>query len=473
MYVRQSYVDIVNIIMAQAVVSAGPNRTPRVQALVKGTPGIGKSVFLAYLLWTIVQNNREKKISIVYKSGPDNVLALMATDTSDAEIWSTHKDAPPRPQEFWDAVSDAVNTPSSWVLLDSCEHLEEAEAVANTVLVTSPRADIFNEFAKFAKDSTLWMPVWTWEELEDCRNKVYKHIPIDHLQKFAEISGGIPRLVFQTKADEKARDEWCDSIKREIYMKLPRSMDGLRTIVDVISASVERSEASHRILHFYVLDEFFDASSPGIGYRHSRVQFPSAWVEELTTTALERANANDIVHLINSAAGQVGWSGPRSIMFESWAHRTLPLGGQTYEIKRLDGPDPKPTGTIAFLANPAVLFWKLRELSMLADKVYAHPRTKILGAVDALMRPDKMFQMTIGEKHPIKAARLQDAMAMLQPQGQLRLYFVIPRDRWDDFKEQPYHSSGSPSHVLQNENVPTEIRNRVEQWALLFTPSAS
>ena len=116
----------------------------------------------------------------------------------------------------------------------------------------------------------------------------------------------------------------------------------------------------------------------------------------------------------------------------------------------------------------------------MANGEYAQPRIPTLGAVDSLVKPDILFQMTVAESHPIKAALLEDAMdaidhppptsaqPVVRSTHAIRLYFVIPEKRWITFGKQPYHSAGAQPHVLQPANIPLVIRNRIEQWALLF-----
>ena len=85
----------------------------------------------------------------------------------------------------------------------------------------------------------------------------------------------------------------------------------------------------------------------------------------------------------------------------------------------------------------------------LAIGEYAQPRIPNLGAVDALVKPDILFQMTVAASHPVKASLLEETIDAIDPrlpgqprvartQPPIRLYFVIPQKRWATFRKQPY-----------------------------------
>ncbi len=185
------------------------------QALIRGTPGIGKSVFLTFLLWSLIQQHRGKDVSIVYHHGPTNSLAVMNLSSKDVQCYDTAK-APPN-----DAVLRIVKKPNNWVLLDSCSHIGDPNSVAHTVMVTSPRAQLYNEFKKYAVK--LWMPVWEWTELADCRLKVFDDtIKLERLKSVAEICGPIPRLVFD--AQEPDLKDYIQTLQMDVKEAIPKDL---------------------------------------------------------------------------------------------------------------------------------------------------------------------------------------------------------------------------------------------------------
>ena len=394
----------------------------------------------------------------------------MNLSSKDVQCYDTAK-APPN-----DAVLRIVKKPNNWVLLDSCSHIGDPNSVAHTVMVTSPRAQLYNEFKKYAEK--LWMPVWEWTELADCRLKVFDDtIKLERLKSVAEICGPIPRLVFDAKKPDFK--DYIQTLQLDVKEAIPKDLAQLTRVLMEVRAAETINILSHRLLHLTVEDEFFFHAQPGAGYRIANVRFASPYVEVQTLDRLVQEQVNEIKVLVS---GEIGDEDLRKMLYERWAHIQLPRGGQ-YKVKRLDGAAPGIEEQVTIAAMPTRRFWNLSDFDEKALVIgeYAQPRISTLGAVDALVKPDILFQMTVASEHPIKASLLNDAIDAIDPRpaGQprvartgppIRLYFVIPQKRWATFGKQSYHSAGARPHVLQTANVPLEIRNRVQQWALLFPP---
>ena len=461
-YVRQAYVDLVAIIMSIVATVAPQHKdaTARAQVLIRGTPGIGKTVFLTFLLWSIIQQYRGKDITIVYRHGPTNLLAVMKLNSDVVETFTIDAKAA-APSHL------AVQVPNNWVLLDACSHLGDPNSTAHTVMVTSPRADLYNDYAKFCSRK-LWMPVWDWAELSDCRGKVFNDtVSQERLESVAEAAGQIPRDVFF--AENKDTQKYVQQLEMDVASAIPKDLNQLTRVVDEVRASEAVHVISHRIVHLWTTD-----------YQTVTTHFASPFVEGKTMDYLEKAQLNDIQRIMRGE----GDDNLRTIIYERWAHVTLAMGGQQYKIKRLDGPAAGAESVVTFPTMQTRRFWNLKdfEKNALLMGEYAQPKSKILGAVDSLVKPDILFQMTVASDHGIKAALLEEAIDVIDPPvplqpGQrrvarkgppIRLYFVIPQKRWTTFRKQSYDSTGSHSHVLQPANIALEIRNRIEQWALLF-----
>ena len=295
-------------------------------------------------------------------------------------------------QESWKAVERAVYTASTWVLYDGCQWVGGRLTVANSVLVASPRAPVCNEWLEEAT-TDLWMPVWSWHELEDCRSKVYSYVSQDHLRREADISGGIPRLAFRGHRDT---EEWCKALTSNVHQHMLRSVADLGTITG-------RDDASPRIVHWDVL---------GGNCRHESIQFATAWVEEPTLSGLGTPVQTDVAHVINDTGGQTGaFDDARQLVFKGWAHSILPRGG-TITVRRLNGPIPRPTEDITLPRIAVPLFWDLSDLAAVASNVYARPRLRDGGAVDSFLGPSTMYHTTVAETCCINATRLLDVRAV-------------------------------------------------------------
>ena len=87
------------------------------------------------------------------------------------------------------------------------------------------------------------------------------------------------------------------------------------------------------------------------------------------------------------------------------------------------------------------------------EGVYCRPSARNFAAVDALIAPDKLFQITIAENHGINVDGLIKMKDKLNLEGEIRLHFVIPKERYrgEQFKEQRYMTGGgchSPLSIL-------------------------
>ena len=401
----------------------------------------------------------------MYRSWQDQV-ALIHTGTKRCDfLFPLNSNPHSKPgKSLLRDIKLAVNQPSTWALLDACAPFGLVErTVANHVLVTSPRRTVYNDFSK-GTDFLRWMPVWTWDELEDCRSKSYKQVTRDQLEQIAEITGAIPRLAFSERTLAVAQRR--EQLLRTVTGKLPHNVQQLNDIIASINQSAGPGDISHRILHVAVVDDSYDAKQPMVGYSQPRRQFASEKVENLTLDALVKAQMANTVRIVN---GEEGSDECRRDVFEAWTHRVLPLANRTYDIKRLDGGAPQETEKLTFSASKVRHFFSLKEFSNqpLAPGEYAKPRHRTLGAVDSFMLPGSLFQMTIGEDHIIKGARLLEAMEVFDKKAPLRLYFVIPPDHWETFKKQSYLNKEAKVY----KKVPAEITDRVQQWALLFKAS--
>ena len=83
------------------------------------------------------------------------------------------------------------DNPKTWYLADTLPKCPE-KILCKTLLVASPQKKHYHEFQK-AGAFTYYMPVWSWEEIDQC-NQVLKK---DNVSENYNLVGGIPRYVFE------------------------------------------------------------------------------------------------------------------------------------------------------------------------------------------------------------------------------------------------------------------------------------
>ena len=105
---------------------------------------------------------------------------------------------------------------------------------------------------------------------------------------------------------------------------------------------------------------------------------------------------------------------------------------------------------------------------------------KNFGAVDLILMQDKIFQITVSNKHPIKQneiVKVIQNMPAFKRGDKIRLFFVVPDDVYDGFTYQNYVTERKDKDKDINDKDPDDLMFRsvkqespvlkfVEQWVL-------
>ena len=142
LYIRSSY----KVIAENALSKINPDH--RKYAIITGTPGIGKSVFLFYIFWHLV---KEGKCVLFATTKP----AIYFDGNSAFDLFSL-----PSSRQFW--------TPDLWCLVDSKDPTDipgfPVDA-CSVILSSTPRNDFISAFSKLVPaPPVFYMPLWTREE---------------------------------------------------------------------------------------------------------------------------------------------------------------------------------------------------------------------------------------------------------------------------------------------------------------------
>lgn len=130
---------------------------------------------------------------------------------------------------------DLERDSTSWLI---CDSIEVHPFRGMTIFCSSPREDLSKQFRKRALELT--MPVWTYNELFECRNLLYSNaIDIPYLRTRYFFPGGVPRLIF-TNILTNAVDLIRDAVQSSPCEKLKRLVNSSRTTPD--------GDISHRLI---------------------------------------------------------------------------------------------------------------------------------------------------------------------------------------------------------------------------------
>ena len=134
------------------------------------------------------------------------------------------------------------------------------------------------------------------------------------------------------------------------------------------------------------------------------------------------------------------------------------MKGGRFTIRKLEGRNQ--TSFIQLDQRETVEIRKVEDISGYRQQsCYLKPTVKNFVAIDGIMPPASGFQMTVSVVHPVKIEGLKKILTELSCKN-FNLYFVVPKDVFDDYQLQPYWSS-------QRKRVELPSEFNVVQWALM------
>jgi hypothetical protein len=380
LYIRDSYETIASSIRP------GINK-----AIITGTPGIGKSLFMIYLLWKLVKAGRRVLFiyhpNNIYYDGQGGVFEL-----ADYPSVIDHK--------FWNA--------DLWCLFDA-KSKEEGHLSAlpyptcTFVLSMSPRREMINDFKKPPIPQIFYMPLWNEIELETIAPSFPNSN--DWHERF-RILGGIPRHVLEV----------TDTNPIELLQAACRQceLNACIKIVGLNSAITDKTNVEHSLVHI--------TSTPP--FTHSSVSYASATALDIIVANKDAEAKHKMAELLQSSAGNPLTASLCGYIFEPYAIELLEKGGDFTCRQLVHGnttSDPADT-LLTIIPSTRMVVDKVK-LDQTQNQLYI-PKTKNYTAIDAWIPGVGAFQMTVGKTHDIKGVAKNDLL-LLGANGK-KLYWLLP-----------------------------------------------
>jgi hypothetical protein len=394
LYVRDSYIDISSCI----------RKIKEGKVIVTGTPGIGKSWFLVYLLWRLVRKNQ--RVLFIYH--PDMIYY-----DSENKVFYVDKLPSKKDVKFWSA--------DLWCLFDAnFKDKEDLKALrinsCRFVLSMSPRRDLINDLKKDPEPSIYYMPIWKEDELKII--KPFYSEDIEWADRFA-ILGGVPRLIFKSRRDPK-----------DILSKACAECN-LRKCVNFVrkeSLYTDKIKAVHALIHIHA-DAPYD--KPINDYA------TQAALDILFESKID--NDELLMHdLIKSCSKRPMAAVLCGHIFEDHALKMLAKGG-IFEYRQLDNCKSNILPQkLLHIPKSEILQASEVVMNMKEYQLYK-PNKPNYPCIDAWMPEVGTFQMTVSEIHSIKnPVRARNDLAKLGEKGN-RFFWLIPPENYDDnkFTKQP------------------------------------
>jgi hypothetical protein len=223
------------------------------------------------------------------------------------------------------------------------------------------------------------MPTWTVDEIMKCRLQIFSD-QSDNSEEAVKNRfsrwGGIPRYVLQ-KTDEEDQMLISDALAECSISELVSSISNLSSA----------RKASHRLLHMTVQQN----------YMQGPVRFASQWVEEQAISKYSQSKQQEVHDVMAASGGEPTVAEFRGKLWKRHAHCKLQSGGRFLCRNLSDGSDVFEIELPH--SDKSVSIWDHTEIAQLEDAVYAWGRSKTFPAVDAVIQPDKLFQITVSSNH--------------------------------------------------------------------------
>lgn len=445
LYVRKCYSEIF------AVIKGRYDEAREYDGIVvTGNPGVGKSSFLSFVLYCMAALN----VHVVYESTVDNTAWMFNFSKQDALVLKVNTKLAPVELAFEEVLADR----STVFLFDTDANCtrEPVRVTAFTIIAASPKKIHFKVFLDRSAPSRtlkLHMPVWSLSELLDCHTKtnIFSDISTDEISSGFNCFGGIPRYVMSTGEDRQAL---MVRLRNELQQCQAKS------VIESVG-NLDTTKDSHMLLHYELTDDT---------YRMVTTTFASTWVFEQLAEKWEKDDNLVTEHFVRQTSGVSELGGARGYALERVAHRKL-AGGGIFKVRRLHEDRTFSAEQIVELkALDTIEFDKTKFDTIPQNSdAYFKSTSKTFPVVDSVSIRKSAgdvagFQVTVSLSHRAKHKTLKQLLEHLSIRSTpFRLFFVVPEDKFAEFKFQPYLNYQGKGTVTA-----TGVVRNVEQWVLLL-----
>ena len=294
----------------------------------------------------------------------------------------------------FDSIADDLLKDDVLLILDGIP--PPTDIKARVILISSPDEDIWKQANKdFPSVLTFFMPVWTLQEIKQCRSQLDRFesiIPEEKASRLYTRWGGIPRYVLVKTDDEIENQRAYDALfARQTWKDLAASID----------EAANKRDVSNRLALLYVKDETFRSVEVRLTlYTQTRL------FEKLIQGSLEEQKQIIATRFRSEATGQMF-----GYFFESFMHRELTYG-TTLRMRSLDAADDANViYTVKIPRRQRFIFDDVSGIESIPANVYAVPKVNNLAAIDSLYLPQLLLQCTSASTHAVKGPRLKEIIS--------------------------------------------------------------
>ena len=388
-------------------------------ALLLGTPGIGKSLFLRWLMATLAREAIENNISMTVRFATGTYDYFCSTNGS-VVAYNSHS----KPDYFFSDSVDICN-------LDLSKKL--------TLFVSSDDAQHYKEWKKRMQEAgdgaRLWyMPVFSLEELVCIRVDPLTVADIEFRYK---VVGGSARAVVSGvyfPSDSHIRQfvamefEWfftgCDiSETNKIW--------AIQIVTDALKGATDEKNAK------LVFHRMFKHQHPDARYANPSLEWSSKFLQLLAEAVIENKEKS----MYSELKKIFGYAGV-GCGFEYLGHQCLTAKSnikKEYSVRRLR-EDSSEELTLTLNVERRVFIRCIDDIGKLKSGDYGLPTISNFPLIDSVIHPDILIQFTTSDRHEGATNKLTDILEqlhMVQSRGKRekpKMIFMVPRDKVNTFK---------------------------------------
>ena len=376
LYVRQCWGDLYDVM--QERLSLGFRRI-----VVTGVPGIGKSQFMLYFMWRLVQKNEG---SFLVEKSKRKVRRYSSGKMDRYENYPL--DLPSGVPYLCDISEKA---------LPYMDYIDWEPSY--TVVFSSPNPERFKELVKLNQSVILVMPPWDAEEIVAAQTLLtcYKGLSLDVVKSQFTVYGGVPRYVLEKASEGVAPME--DAFSRKGAGTARRHFRGEETTVD--------SDVSHMLTR---IDPADDCTFVGRNYSAASVYVlerlfalhQSIMLDELRNIVSMKQDSGGIFEYL---AARYGLANAKHDL------HGLPLPSGLQNSNPLPPPPPPPRSLSFGAYERLPVEWRNGNWTPHPGILY-YQNVNNMKSVDAFIIGNQqeliLLQMTVGATHSVKASGLEE-----------------------------------------------------------------
>ncbi len=274
--------------------------------VITGNSGIGKSLYAVYLMWQLYQN--DSSVQILWQREP--------TTAGGVAYWCCGSSV----LKFGGAdISVMLEEPSLIYVCDPSSNTTVPVTMnARTIVLSAPNHSRWKEFLKQKRATTLYMPVWTVNELEQCRAVLYPNVfTATEIENRFMVMGGIARSVLSHKLTiDNAQAEITHAVNELNFDRMIRALneDGVG------------DDLSHKIVKHV----------PDTDFKSGSVEFLSQAVSKAVSKMVYKSDESKIASWLAALADYRLLGVIRGQIFKSHVQRKLTAGNMSITLIDLE-----------------------------------------------------------------------------------------------------------------------------------------